>query len=71
MQLLRNGQTVESETVANTSAYAIMLDSFADSLGGKGKFPAPAEEGWQNQEVLDAAYRSIKSGHTEVVFQVE
>ena len=28
IQLLRNGQTVESETVSNPSAYAIMLDSF-------------------------------------------
>ena len=70
IQLLRNGQIVESETVSNTSAYAIMLDSFADSLEGKGKFPAPAEEGWQNQEVLDAAYRSLRSGNAEVVHQV-
>jgi predicted dehydrogenase len=70
IQLLRNGQMVESETVSNTSAYAAMLDSFADSLEGKGRFRAPAEEGWQNQEVLDAAYRSMKSGNTEVVPQV-
>lgn len=71
IQLLRNGQVVESETVSNTSAYAIMLDSFSDSLEGKGKFPAAAEEGWQNQEVLDAAYRSIKSGNTESVPRVK
>jgi len=71
IQLLRNGQTVESETASNSSAYAVMLDSFSDSLEGKGKFPAPAKEGWHNQEVLDAAYRSIKSGHTEIVVQVK
>jgi len=71
IQLLRNGQVVESETVSNTSAYATMLDSFSDSLEGKGKFPAPAEEGWQNQEVLDAAYRSMKTGNTETVHQVK
>lgn len=71
IQLLSNGQVIESETVFNTSAYTTMLDSFADSLEGKGKFPAPAEEGWQNQEVLDAAYRSIKNGTTEVVVQVK
>jgi predicted dehydrogenase len=71
IQLLRNGQVVESETVSNTTAYAAMLDSFADSLEGKGNFPAPAEEGWQNQEVLDAAYRSIRSGQAEVVPQIK
>jgi hypothetical protein len=48
-----------------------MLDSFADSLEGKGRFPAPAEEGWQNQEILDAAYRSLKSGNTEVVPKIK
>ncbi|HEY6182074.1 MAG TPA: Gfo/Idh/MocA family oxidoreductase [Terriglobales bacterium] len=71
IQLLRNGQVVESKTVSNTSAYAAMLDSFADSLEGKGRFPAPAEEGWQNQEILDAAYRSLKSGNTEVVPKIK
>ena len=71
IQLLRNGQVVESETVSNTTAYAAMLDSFADSFEGKGNFPAPAEEGWQNQEVLDAAYRSIRSGQAEVVPQIK
>jgi len=71
IRLRRNGETTDSETVSNKSAYAVMLDSFSDSLEGKGKFPAPAEEGWQNQEVLDAAYRSIKSGTTEVVPRVK
>jgi predicted dehydrogenase len=71
IQLLRNGQVVESKTVSNTSAYAAMLDSFADSLEGKGRFPAPAEEGWQNQEILDAAYRSLMSGNTEVVPKIK
>jgi 1,5-anhydro-D-fructose reductase (1,5-anhydro-D-mannitol-forming) len=65
--LTRNQQVVESETVSNTSAYAMMIDSFADSLEGKEKFRAPAEEGWQNQEVLDAAYRSMQSGRAENV----
>ncbi len=37
---------------------------------GKAKFPVPGEEGWQNQEILDAAYRSLKSGKTEDVLQV-
>jgi len=32
---------------------------------------APGEDGWQNQEVLDAAYRSLKSGKAETVPLVE
>jgi hypothetical protein len=30
-------------------------------------FPCSGEEGWQNQEVLDAAYRSLKSRRAETV----
>jgi predicted dehydrogenase len=48
----------------------MMIDSFANSLAGKEKFRAPAEEGWQNQEVLDAAYRSMQSGKTESVRKI-
>jgi predicted dehydrogenase len=43
------------------------VDSFAAAVEGKAAFPVPGEEGWQNQEVLDAAYRSLKSGRTEDV----
>jgi predicted dehydrogenase len=48
-------------------AYARMVDAFADAVEGKSKFPAPAEQGWQNQEILDAAYRSLNSGKAEQV----
>jgi len=65
IQLRRGSKVEESETASNQSAYALMIDAFADSLEGKGKFPVPAEEGWQNQEILDAAYRSMQSGKTE------
>ncbi len=69
---LRKGQeVVEYETAMNSSAYAIMLDSFSNALEGKGKFPVAAEEGWQNQEILDAAYRSLKSGQAESVPKIE
>jgi hypothetical protein len=37
---------------------------------GKGTFPVPGEEGWKNQLILDAAYRSIKSGKAEQVGQI-
>ena len=71
LQLIREREVVDLEVVSNTSAYAIMLDSFADSLEGNGTFRAPAEQGWQNQEILDAAYRSLRSGNTEAVPQVK
>jgi predicted dehydrogenase len=67
LQLCRNGQVVESETVSNELAYARMVDAFADAVEGTSSFPAPGEVGWQNQEILDAAYRSIKSGKSEDV----
>jgi predicted dehydrogenase len=48
-------------------AYALQVDAFADAIEGKSPFPAPGEVGWQNQEVLDAALRSIRTGQSEAV----
>jgi predicted dehydrogenase len=67
LELRRGGLVVESETVSNQRAYAAQVDSFADAVEGKAPFPVPGEEGWQNQEVLDAAYRSLRSGKAEDV----
>jgi predicted dehydrogenase len=52
-------------------AYARQVDAFAAAVEGKAKFPVPGEEGWQNQYILDAAYRSLKSGKTEDVPRVK
>ena len=71
IELKRGGQVVESETVRNKLAYARQVDAFADALEGKGQFPVPGEEGWQNQIILDAAFRSLKSGRVERVEKVE
>ena len=68
---LRRGGIVETETVSNHLAYARQVDEFAAAVEGKGSFLVPGEEGWQNQEILDAAYRSIKSGKVEDVPRVE
>jgi 1,5-anhydro-D-fructose reductase (1,5-anhydro-D-mannitol-forming) len=70
IELRRGGKVVESEQVANKFAYARQVDAFADAVEGKSKFPAPGEEGWQNQVILDAAFRSIKSGRVESVERV-
>ncbi len=67
MRWLRDGNAPETKTVNNHEAYARQVDAFADAIRGEAKFPAPGEVGWQNQEILDAAFRSVKSGRTEEV----
>lgn len=70
IQLLRNGALASAKTVSNSLAYALQVDAFAEAIEGKSAFPATGEDGWQNQEVLDAALRSIKSGKLEAVPRV-
>jgi|SRR5271165_1080956 len=67
VELWRNQELVRSETVSNSAAYALQVDSFAEAVEGKKPFPIPGEEGWQNQIILDAAYRSMESGKTEEI----
>jgi 1,5-anhydro-D-fructose reductase (1,5-anhydro-D-mannitol-forming) len=63
----RPGTDTEVEVVSNQRAYARQVDAFAAAVRGSAEFLAPGEEGWQNQEVLDAALRSLKSGRAEEV----
>jgi 1,5-anhydro-D-fructose reductase (1,5-anhydro-D-mannitol-forming) len=67
VELRRAGAALQTNTVSNKRAYARQVDAFAAALEGKAEFPIPGEEGWRNQEILDAAYRSMKSGQTEAV----
>ena len=69
LELRRAGKLIESEEISNKLAYARQVDAFADAVEGKAPFPVPAEQGWQNQEILDAAFRSLKSGKVEEVLQ--
>jgi predicted dehydrogenase len=70
IELQRGKGIVQRDEVSNHLAYALQVDAFADWMEGKSQFPAPGEEGWQNQEVLDAAMRSIKTGKAEAVPRV-
>jgi predicted dehydrogenase len=70
LQLRRNSVIVENEVVSNQYAYARQVDMFAAAVQGEAAFPVPGEEGWQNQEILDAAFRSLKSGKAEDVPRV-
>jgi predicted dehydrogenase len=65
LELWRDGQRVSSETVSNRFAYGLQVDSFARAVKGKAPFPVPGEQGWQNQTILDAAYRSLESRKAE------
>ncbi|HMH08520.1 MAG TPA: hypothetical protein VK579_17735, partial [Terriglobales bacterium] len=70
LELRRSGSVPETESVFNQYAYAKQVDAFAAAVEGKTKFPVPGEEGWQNQLILDAAYRGLKSGQVEEVRRV-
>jgi predicted dehydrogenase len=67
LELWRDGQRVAEETVSNQLAYARQVDSFAAAVKGREVFPVPGQQGWQNQLILDAAYRSLSSGKSEEV----
>jgi 1,5-anhydro-D-fructose reductase (1,5-anhydro-D-mannitol-forming) len=67
LELRRGGAVAETNTVSNQLAYARQVDAFAAAVEGKAEFPVPGQQGWLNQEILDAAYRSMKTGQTEDV----
>lgn len=70
LELWRDGRCASQETVSNLLAYAKQVDSFAAAIEGREAFPALGEEGWQNQIILDAAYRSLASGKSEEVTMI-
>jgi len=70
LELSRAGAVVETKTVSNQLAYGRQVDAFAAAIEGQAAFPIPGEEGWRNQQILDAAFRSMKSGQTEPVRSV-
>src|SRR6202167_4893610 len=69
VDLWRDGQRVNEETVSNRLAYARQVDAFAAAIENLEAFPATGEQGWQNQIILDAAYRSLASGKREEILK--
>ncbi len=67
LELWRDGHLVETEILSNHLAYARQVDAFAACVERKERFPVPGQEGWRNQLVLDAAYRSLSSGKSEEI----
>jgi 1,5-anhydro-D-fructose reductase (1,5-anhydro-D-mannitol-forming) len=64
---VQKGSSVEREEITNYQTYSRQVDAFSAAVETKNAFPVPAEEGVQNQRVLDACYRSAKSGREERV----
>lgn len=67
IELIKQSKVVERASTSNELAYALQVDAFAGAIEGKAPFLVSGEEGWQNQLILDAAMRSLKSGRTEDV----
>lgn len=67
IERLRPGHPVEREVVNNFDAYARQVDAFAATLEDGAPFAAPGELGWRNQIVLDAIYRSLRTGAVQEI----
>ena len=66
--LREGGQIAMEQPVSNADAFSRMLDGFAEAAAeGPVPFRATGAEGVVNQRVLDAAYRSWRSGRVEPV----
>jgi predicted dehydrogenase len=65
--LRRKGRVVEQEQVSNDDGYSLMVDSFSEAIHGDGQFLATGEDGLHNQHVLDAAYRSWRTGERQTL----
>jgi 1,5-anhydro-D-fructose reductase (1,5-anhydro-D-mannitol-forming) len=59
------GKVLDREVVSNADAYSRMLDAFSATVEGTGSFASTGEDGVQNQQILDAAFRSWHSGCRE------
>ena len=57
----------ERVEVSNANAYTAQVEAFAAAIESGKEFEIPAEEGLQNQRILDAIFRSVKTGKSENV----
>lgn len=66
LELRRGFDVAERRQVLNDHAYTAQVEAFAAVVEAGKPFEIPGEEGLQNQLILDAIFRSVKSGKTEV-----
>jgi len=65
LEFRRGFDLVERSEVLNDRAYTAQVEAFAYAVESGNPFEIPGEEGLQNQLILDAIFRSVKSGKTE------
>ena len=61
------GKIVSTTPIDNADGYVLMLDNFAAAVHNGTPFAATVEDGVANMRILDAAYRSWRSGQRETV----
>lgn len=62
-----SNRVVDREELSNEMAYARQVDAFATAVEQGSAFEIPGEEGFRNQLILDAVFRSRQSGRAEEV----
>lgn len=67
LELRRGFDLIEKKEVLNDRAYTAQVEAFAEAIESSKPFEVPGEEGLQNQIILDAIFRSVKSGKSEAV----
>jgi predicted dehydrogenase len=67
VELIRDGRVIDSRQVSNADCYSLMLDSFSGWIEGADSFLAPIEDGLHNQHIMDAAYRSWRTGVRQLI----
>ena len=62
IELHQQSEFVSAQEVNNRMTYTLQADAFADAVTGRSPFPISGRDGWQNQLILDAAYKSLRDG---------
>jgi predicted dehydrogenase len=65
--LYRQDKVAAHQRVSNTDAYTRMIDGFSAAVEGRGTYLATGEDGMHNQRVLDAAYKSWRTGTKQTI----
>ena len=65
LEFRRGFDLVEEAEVSNANAYTTQVEEFAAAVESGRPFAIPGEEGVQNQKILDAIFRSVKSQQAE------
>ncbi len=63
----RKGEVVERRRLSNADAYSHMIDGFSGWIEGSAEFRSPASDGLHNQQVLDSAYASWRTGSRQLL----